>query len=236
MKWTEKRHYDVLETGICRNLHRVRVAFILDQVEAAKSRRSKSLRILDVGCGDGVITRRLRERFPEEKIEALDTDQVRLDRARAYSQGVTFRQGDVTSLPYHDCAFEVVLCHHVLEHVVDDSRVLKECYRVLAPNGILVLGIPHEGGIIGMILRKLHPRLYAEGEHINFYTIAGMRMRLFDQGFVTVEYAKFGFLFPHYYIHLLLLRNHLTFKLGHMISQNIDCTADSLIFLARKAA
>lgn len=234
MKWTEKRHYDVLETGICRNLHRARVAYILAQIAAVKQKRVKPLRILDVGCGDGVITKRLRERFPDEEIEALDADEVRLDRAKAYCPGVIFRQGDVVSLPHGECSFEVVLCHHVLEHVAEDARVLKESHRVLTPGGLLILGIPHEGGIIGRILRKMHPKFYAEGEHINFYTIAGVRRLLREQGFASLNYAKFGFLFPNYYVHLLLLWNPLTFWLGHLISQYIDCTADSLIFLARK--
>ena len=234
MKWTKKRHYDVLETGICRNLHRVRLAYILDQITAAKRQNLNPLRILDVGCGDGVITKRLRDRFPEAEIEGLDIDGVRLDRARAYSQGVTFRQGDVNSLPYDECIFGIVLCHHVLEHVVDDTQVIKECHRVLVPGGLLILGIPHEGGIIGKILRRMHSKLYAEGEHINFYTISGMRKLILEQGFISVKYDKFGFLFPYYYVHLLLLWNSLTFKLGHLISQYIDVTADSLIFIARK--
>lgn len=235
MKWTEKRHYDVLETGICRNLHRARVAYILAQIAAVKQKRVKPLRILDVGCGDGVITKRLRERFPDEEIEALDADEVRLDRAKAYCPGVIFRQGDVGSLPHDECVFDVVLCHHVLEHVDEDARVLEECRRVLIPGGVLILGLPHEGGIIGRILRKMHPKLYAEGEHINFYTIAGIRSLLLKQGFSIIKYAKFGFLFPHYYVHLLILRNPLMFYLGHLVSRYVDFTADSLIFLVRKS-
>lgn len=95
MKWTAKRQYDVLETGICRNLHRVRVDYILNQISVVKKRAGKPLRILDIGCGDGVITKRIQDHFPEEEIKGLDVDKVRLDRARTYCKEVAFQQSDV---------------------------------------------------------------------------------------------------------------------------------------------
>ena len=234
MRWTDKRQHEVLETGLCRNLHRARVTHILGQVAAAKRLAGRPLAILDVGCGDGVITRRLREAFPEEAIEGVDADPVRLERARAACSGVSFRLEDGGTLPYERGAFDVVLCHHVMEHVEDDLRVLKECHRVLAPGGLLLLGIPHEGGVIGRILRRLHRKMYANGEHLRFYTISGMRQTIVAQGFTGVTYAKFGLLFPQYHLHLLLTWFSPTFALGHWISQRVDATADSLIFMARK--
>lgn len=234
MKWTAKKQYDVLETGICRNLHRVRVIHIINKIVAMKFKTKRPLRILDIGCGDGVITKCIKKQFPEEQIEAIDMDKIRLDRARIYCSGVTFQQGDIRFLPFRDCVFEIVLCHHVIEHIVGDTKVLDECQRVLVSGGLLILGIPHEGGGIGRILRLLHPKLYAESEHINFYSIGDMSRLLSKSGFINIEYAKFGFLFPHYYIHLLLLWNPITFKLGHIISQYVDFTADSVIFLANK--
>lgn len=233
MKWTDKRHYDVLETGICRNLHRVRVGHILNLIADTKAKANRPLRILDLGCGDGVITKRIHDRFPEEIIVGIDIDRVRINRARLLCQKAAFLQADTRFLPYSKHIFDILLCHHIIEHVADEVRFLCECRRVLIPGGTLILGIPHEGGMIGRILRRMHSKLYAEGEHLHFYTIAGMRRLLIEQGFSAVEYAKFGFLFPNYYIHLVLLSNSLTFKIGNFISQHIDFTADSLIFIAK---
>lgn len=234
MKWTATRHHDVLEAGICRHLHRVRVAHIVERLATAARRPDAPLAILDIGCGDGVITRRLRECFPEATIEAIDVDPVRLDRARAYCAGVTFRQGDVRSLPYEERTFDAVVCHHVLEHVGDDARALKECWRVLVPGGLLILGVPHEGGAVGRMLRRMHRRLYAQGEHVNFYTIPAVFGLLAEHGFTQIQCAKFGFLFPQYWVHLLLLGNPVTFRVGHWISQCVGATADSLIFSATR--
>jgi SAM-dependent methyltransferase len=234
MKWTEKRHYDVLEAGVWKHLHKVRVGWILEQVRHERRRYTGGFRILDVGCGDGVITKRLHMAFPDVEVIGVDLDHIRLRRAVEYCPGVTFCQSTVEALPFAKDVFDLVLCHHVIEHVPHDGLLLGECRRVLGPTGLFILGIPHEGGIIGRILRTLHRRLYAAGEHINFYTIANMRSLLNNAGFKDVTYAKFGFLFPHYYLHVALVWNRLTFAIGHWISQRFDTTADSLIFAARK--
>lgn len=235
MKWTKKRHHDYLEVGFWKHLHKVRVAWIVDRIHRERFISSDAFKILDVGCGDGVITKHLRASFSEADIQAVDIDKIRLQRATAYCSGVTFCQGEVGALPFRDGMFHVVLCHHVLEHVDDDVKVLNECRRVLRPAGLLILGIPQEDGVIGRCVRTIHRRLYAEGEHVNFYTIATMRARLASIGLTNIEHAKFGFLFPLYYLHVLLVWNRVTFTMGHRISQWFDATADSLMFAARKA-
>ncbi len=42
---------------------------------------------------------------------------------------------DVTSITYDSNTFDVILCSHVLEHVLDDDKAMRELYRVLKPNG-----------------------------------------------------------------------------------------------------
>lgn len=49
---------------------------------------------------------------------------------------------DIHQIPFEDNHFDVVLCNHVLEHVQDDLRALKEIQRVLRPGGWAILQIP----------------------------------------------------------------------------------------------
>jgi SAM-dependent methyltransferase len=49
---------------------------------------------------------------------------------------------DVCHIPYPDRSFDVVYCSHVLEHVPDDRRAMREFYRVLKPSGWAVLLVP----------------------------------------------------------------------------------------------
>lgn len=52
---------------------------------------------------------------------------------------------DVHDIPFEDNHFDVVFCNHVLEHVEDDIKVLKEFYRVLKPGGFAILQSPIYG-------------------------------------------------------------------------------------------
>lgn len=49
---------------------------------------------------------------------------------------------DITSMPFKDDSFDLVLCSHVLEHVPDDRTAMKELYRVLSPGGLALLMVP----------------------------------------------------------------------------------------------
>lgn len=48
-------------------------------------------------------------------------------------------RADITSVPFRDEEFDVVLCNHVLEHVRDDRKAMAELYRVLKPDGRLFM-------------------------------------------------------------------------------------------------
>lgn len=49
---------------------------------------------------------------------------------------------DITDIHYEDCAFDVIICNHVLEHIPDDRKAMSELYRVLRPDGWAILQVP----------------------------------------------------------------------------------------------
>ncbi len=49
---------------------------------------------------------------------------------------------NIQQLPYADASFDMVYCSHVLEHVPDDGKALRELFRVLAPGGLAVIMVP----------------------------------------------------------------------------------------------
>jgi SAM-dependent methyltransferase len=79
----------------------------------------------------------LREWFQAEK-EALGIEYVTLD---PFSSSVDLRE-DLTDLKSGDASFNMVICHRVLEHILDDRAALSEIHRVLAPGGILSFSVP----------------------------------------------------------------------------------------------
>jgi len=110
--------------------------------------RSEPLRVLEVACGTGVVTRRLREALPASaSIVATDLNEPMLDHARAAvaSAGITWQQADAQELPFADASFDVYVCQFGLMFVPDKVRALQEARRVVAPGGLLLATVWESG-------------------------------------------------------------------------------------------
>jgi len=104
---------------------------------------SGALRILDLGCGTGEITRRLAQRYPQATLVGVDILPQNLSRARrdsaAFGDRIVYAGGDAFALGYADAAFDLVVCRHMSQAVPDFAQVLAEITRVLKPGGWLHL-------------------------------------------------------------------------------------------------
>ena len=77
---------------------------------------------------------------PEEAIEErLEAAPLRYVRADIHPRSRDVIPVDITSIPFEDGEFDVILCSHVLEHVGDDRKAMAELHRVLAPDGRLYM-------------------------------------------------------------------------------------------------
>ena len=111
----------------CGSMERHRLAWLYLDRELGVTRRA--LRVLHVAPERGV-ERRLRA---QPDITYTSTDLGDLEATV---------QADLTDLPFADASFDLALCSHVLEHVVDDAAAMRELHRVLAPGGVAVLQHP----------------------------------------------------------------------------------------------
>jgi SAM-dependent methyltransferase len=103
-------------------------------------------RVLDVGCGTGVITQELARRT-RGKVIGVDIDLQMLAFAQGSAAGVTYEQGDALDLCYGDGHFDVVCCHFLLLWVADPARAVCEMARVTRSGGcVLICAEPDYGG------------------------------------------------------------------------------------------
>ncbi len=53
-------------------------------------------------------------------------------------------KADICNLPFEDDQYDVIFCNHVLEHIPDDTKAMREIFRVLKPGGMAILQIPQD--------------------------------------------------------------------------------------------
>ncbi len=127
------------EAGYLGQLHQEIVARTID---LALARCPAPARVLDVGCGTGMLLRGLAVRLPEAaELSGIDPAAGMIDQARAKSGDprLTFTQGVAERLPFGDGAFDLVITTTSFDHWADQRAGLAECRRVLAPGGLFVL-------------------------------------------------------------------------------------------------
>jgi SAM-dependent methyltransferase len=112
--------------------------------------------VLEVGCGDASIWLENRERIPDGwRLTLTDLSPGMVEAAReALGERATFRVADVQELPFEDESFDAAIANHVLFHVADRQRALRELARVLRPGGMLVgtmVGYDHFRELRGML-------------------------------------------------------------------------------------
>ncbi len=100
-------------------------------------------RVLDAGCGPGFYCLEIvKEVGPDGEVVGVDAAVPMLELASRRCEGyenVTFKQGDVLSLPVEDQSFDRALCVQVLEYVEPATEALVELHRALRPGGRLVI-------------------------------------------------------------------------------------------------
>jgi 2-polyprenyl-3-methyl-5-hydroxy-6-metoxy-1,4-benzoquinol methylase len=96
-------------------------------------------RLLEVGCGGGRALRVLEELG--WAAEGVDFDPDAVDSARG--RGLNVRQGTLGEAGYPEGRFHAVVMSHVIEHLPDPRELLRECRRILAPDGTLVVITPN---------------------------------------------------------------------------------------------
>lgn len=97
--------------------------------------RDKNISILEVGCGPGAFAGALHRWYPNAEITGIDRDSEFIRFARAHENGITFVEGDATTLPFEDGCFDVVISNTVSEHI-EPSRFYGEQLRILKTGGI----------------------------------------------------------------------------------------------------
>lgn len=162
-----------------------RTSLMLNKLKALRTHG----RVLDAGCGDGVLSFRL----VNDGFMVVAADAAR--KCIAYMQQKIKRLHlqtsieaeciDLANLPYKVKTFDAVTCGEVLEHIADDTRVIKQFFRVLKPGGVCIITTPGK------------PHMWHEIDdisgHVRRYTRSELMDKFRQTGFHILECSYWGF-------------------------------------------
>jgi SAM-dependent methyltransferase len=127
---------------------------------------------------------------------------------------------DITDIPYPDSTFDAIYCSHVLEHVTDDRKAMRELFRVLKAGRWAILHVPITANVTfedpSITDSKERERVFGQFDHVRRYGPDYVD-RLVDGGF-SVEVHMFAQ------------------KLGAETARRFGLVFDESVFLCRKPA
>src|SRR5258705_6186715 len=105
--------------------------FIDPLLNAAKV--SKGMKVLDVACGPGIVSEKIREKKASPVGLDFSPEMIRLARL-SYPQ-IEFHEGDAQQLPFEESSFDAVVMNFGMLHLPKPMQAMKEAFRVLRKNG-----------------------------------------------------------------------------------------------------
>ena len=149
--------------------------------------------VLDIGCGEGVLTEKWAQRLGERRVVGFDLDDPKLAAhwAARTRPNLQFQTGDATHLPYGEREFDMVAAIEALEHIPNPDHVVAEMARVATSH--LLVSVPHEPLWRGLnMARGAYLReLGNTPGHINHFTARGFKRLFAPHGEVVQARSPF---------------------------------------------
>ncbi len=195
MKPEERENQRYKKDNHCKIMLEEKLMFDLLESWFGHSKKEKSLiKILDLGCGSGLITKEIKKLGYQ--VRGLDFSQKAVNKATA--GGIDARVCDLDEkIDGQNEEFNVVWAGDIIEHVFDPIGLLKEARRVLKNNGIIIMSIPSDVGLVtrikilfGISYQEITYKKFGYHKHHTFFTLNLMQYMLKKNNFRLIRYVK----------------------------------------------
>jgi len=160
--------------------------------------------ILDIGCGEGITLEKLIKTFPNKNIKGIDYIEENIEICKKY--GLLVEYGSVYNLKIENNSVDCIVFLEVIEHLTDYKKALQEIYRVLKPNGSLILIFPNDRIFkIARVLTLRFKEAFYDPGHIKQWTPKTIKKELRENGFKISKINNLPFYFWPISFHCLVV-------------------------------
>lgn len=141
-------------------------------------------KVLDIGCGYGFFLKRMKA--AGWQTYGMDVSETAVSYAEKH--GISTMLGTLDNVKYDDNYFDAVTLFYVLEHLPDPLKGIKEVKRILKPNGLLLLRLPHTTPIVRILnILGIKNNLYDPPFHLNDFSPWTVKTLLKKGGFSNIR-------------------------------------------------
>jgi len=143
-------------------------------------------RVLDLGCGLGFLLSAIDEKHQKS---GLEISKYACEHARKYAK---IYDKPLEHLELEAGSFDVVISHHVIEHVDSPEVFLAHINKILSLDGVLILATPDFDCICAKLFKEKF-RMLSDKTHVNLFSFKSLKRMLLDFGFdiVAVDFPYF---------------------------------------------
>jgi len=157
----------------------------------------RGARLLEIGSGMGHLVGQLEDTF---ETYGMDLNHWAVQQSKSVIEKTSLQTASAQEIPYKDGAFNVVIIKHIVEHLPDPQKAIREIGRVTEPGGTLILATPNLDSLLKPwkgnkwigYQDPTHISLKRPAEWLDLIRSAGFSpLRVFSDGFWDVPYIRF---------------------------------------------
>jgi ubiquinone/menaquinone biosynthesis C-methylase UbiE len=165
------------------------IKILLQKMTDSALDKNKTFKVLDMGCGDGVLLFLLKKHIKKYQFDIYGTDlsEIAVQTAKEKLPTGHFFVGSVYETVFDDHFFDIVISSDVIEHVNFPGKMLNEIKRISQNDTIIVIGTPVR--YTEMPLDKMHVKEFFPGEFKNLLS------EYFNNVNIVVSHRLYNFLY-----------------------------------------
>jgi 2-polyprenyl-3-methyl-5-hydroxy-6-metoxy-1,4-benzoquinol methylase len=152
--------------------HKLRVNYTLTLIKKYLGSGKNSIKILDVGCGTGIITNLIAEEIKNVEIDAFDIAEQAINQAKINGNSkVKYFVADAIQFNSSGKKYDLIILNNIYEHIENPIGALKNLKKYLKEEGVLLISTPNRHNTKNLIRNLIGRKSAISSTHITEYSV-----------------------------------------------------------------